>query len=150
MKKLVLSLSLVFVSALVMAQVITPVKWTYTAKKIADKTYEVHLTANIDEGWHVYTLDHKADIGVATSVKFANNPLATPTGSLAAKGRPVSLKDPSTGEMVKFYTNNVDLVQVYKLKAAVKTNITGTLEYMTCDDNRCLPPTTKTFSIALQ
>jgi thiol:disulfide interchange protein DsbD len=150
MKKVFLSLILVMVAAMAMSQVINPVKWTYTAKKIADKTYEVHLTAMIDQGWHVYTLDHKGDIGVATSVKFGNNPLATANGTLQAKGKPVSMKDPSSGEMVKFYTNNVDIVQVYKLKANVKTNITGTLEYMTCDDERCLPPSTKTFSVSLQ
>lgn len=133
-----------------MAQVMNPVKWSYTAKKIADKTYEVHITAMIDQGWHVYTLDHKGDIGVATSVKFAANPLATATGSIQAKGKPVSMKDPSSGDMVKFYTNTVDLVQVYKLKANVKTNITGTLEYMTCNDERCLPPANKPFSVSLQ
>lgn len=150
MKKLVLSFVGLMMAAIVVAQVQNPVKWSYTAKKIADKTYEVHISAAIDPGWHVYTLDHKADIGVATSVKFAKNPLAAPSGTIQAKGKPVSLKDPSTGEMVKFYTNSIDLVQVYKLKTAVPTKITGTLEYMTCDDERCLPPASKPFTIALQ
>ena len=150
MKKLVFSFIGFLMVAIAVAQVQNPVKWSYTAKKIADKTYEVHISAMIDPGWHVYTLDHKADVGVATSVKFAKNPLADLSGTILAKGKPVSLKDPSTGEMVKFYTNTIDLVQVYKLKTAVPTKITGTLEYMTCDDERCLPPASKPFTVALQ
>jgi thiol:disulfide interchange protein DsbD len=132
------------------AQMKTPVKWSYSAKKIADKTYELHITADIDNGWHIYSLDHKGDIGVATSIKINPNPLGMLDGKLATKAKAVSMKDPSTGEMVKFYTNAVDFVQVVKLKAAVKTNYTGSLEFMTCDDHECLPPTTKKFSIALQ
>ena len=150
MKKLIFSFIGFLMAAIAVAQVQNPVKWNYTSKKISDKTYEVHITAMIDAGWHVYTLDHKADIGVATSVKFAKNPLATPTGTLQAKGKPVSLKDPSTGEMVKFYNNTIDLVQMYTLKTAVPTKITGTLDYMTCNDERCLPPASKPFTVALQ
>ncbi len=132
------------------AQMKNPVKWSYSAKKIADKTYELHITADIDGGWHIYSLDHKGDIGVATSIKINNNPLGMLDGKVGTRAKAVSMKDPSTGEMVKFYTNTVDFVQVVKLKAAVKTNYTGSLEFMTCDDHECLPPTTKTFSIALQ
>jgi len=150
MKKLFFALLCTVFAATTMAQIKTPVKWAYTAKKIADKTFEVHITATIDEGWHVYTLDHRADVGVATSVKFKTNPLASANGKLLAKGKAVKIKDPSTGEMVKFYENTIDLVQVYKLKANVKTNITGELEFMTCDDKQCLPPTTKKFSVSLQ
>ena len=150
MKKLVFFGIGLMMTTIAVAQLQNPARWSYTAKKIADKTYEVHITATIDEGWHVYTLDHKADVGVATSVKFSKNPLADPQGTLQAKGKPVSMKDPSTGEMVKFYTNNVDLVQVYKLKTTVSTKITGTLEFMTCNDERCLPPTSKSFAVALQ
>ncbi|MES2776589.1 MAG: protein-disulfide reductase DsbD domain-containing protein [Bacteroidota bacterium] len=150
MKKLFFALLCLGFTTATMAQIKNPVKWTYTAKKIADKTFEVHITATIDAGWHVYTLDHSADVGVATSVTFKTNPLAAADGKLLAKGKAVKMKDPSTGEMVKFYENTIDIVQVFKLKANVKTNITGEVEFMTCDDKQCLPPTTKTFSVNLQ
>ncbi len=150
MKKLFFALLCTAFTIAATAQIKNPVKWTYTAKKIADKTFEVHITATIDAGWHVYTIDHKSDIGVATTVKFKTNPLATASGKLSTKTKAVKMKDPSSGEMVKFYENTVDIVQVFKLKANVKTNITGELEFMTCDDKQCLPPTTKTFSVSLQ
>ena len=150
MKKIVGVFSLLFLVSASFAQIKTPVKWVFSAKKINATTFELHLKANIDPGWHVYTIDHTADIGVATSVSLNANPLAKPKGKLKAIGKPITMKDPSTGEKVKFYEKTVDLVQIVTLKAPVKTNFTGSVEFMSCDDKQCLPPTSKTFSIALQ
>ena len=145
-------LSVIFLAfaATMQAQIKNPVKWTFTSKKISDKVYELHIKATIDPGWHIYTVDHNADIGVATTVSIDKNPLSVLTGKIAVNGKPVTIKDPTTGENVKFYEGNVDLVQVITLKAPVKTNITGEVEFMSCDDKQCLPPASKQFSIALQ
>lgn len=150
MKKIILSVSLLVMAVASQAQIKNPVKWTFSSKKISDKIYELHITAAIDPGWHIYTIDHNADIGVATSVNLNQNPLGTITGKIKANGKPIIMKDPSTGDRVKFYERSVDIVQVITLKAPVKTNYTGTVEFMSCDDKQCLPPATKQFSIALQ
>jgi hypothetical protein len=53
MKKFI-TLSLVLLSTLILkAQ--NPVTWSFSAKKLDDKTYEVHMTANIQSGWHVFS-----------------------------------------------------------------------------------------------
>lgn len=132
------------------AQVKNPVSWTFTSKKIDSKTFELQITATMDPKWHIYTIDHAGDIGVATSIKFNKNPLGELKGKIAASAKPKKLKDPSTGEMVAFYEGKVTFTQTVVLKSAVKTNFTGTLEFMACDDKMCLPPTEKTFSITLQ
>ncbi|MCU0335051.1 MAG: protein-disulfide reductase DsbD N-terminal domain-containing protein [Chitinophagaceae bacterium] len=132
------------------AQVKNPVKWAFTSRQIDATTYELIITANIDPGWHIYTTDHKADIGVATTLLFKNNPLGTTQGKLKVIGKPVSHRDPSTGEMVKFYEKTVQFVQQVKLKSPVKTSFSGTVEFMACDDKQCLAPTEKAFTIALQ
>lgn len=150
MKPITFLFSLILLSIGAFAQIKNPVKWNFSAKKLDATTYELHLTANIDPTWHIYTIDHKGDIGVATSLNFKSNPLGTFTGKPKVMGKAVSMKDPSTGEMVKFYERSVEFVQVVKLKAPVKTNITGTVEFMACDDKQCLPPAEKEFSIPLQ
>ena len=48
------------------------------------------------------------------------------------------------------YSDKVDFVQVVKLKGAAKTNITGHVEFQTCNDQRCLPPKKVTFNVALK
>jgi thiol:disulfide interchange protein DsbD len=132
------------------AQVKNPVKWTFESKKIDAKNYELIITASMDPGWHIYTIDHKADIGVATSFSFNKNPLGDLKGTVKTSSKPKKSKDPSTGEMVAFYEGKVVFTQAITLKSAVKTTYTGTVEYMACDDKMCLPPTEKTFTINLQ
>ena len=46
------------------------------AKKIADKTYEVHLTAIIENGWHTFSQTQpKEAIALPTKISFNENPL---------------------------------------------------------------------------
>ena len=131
------------------AQTLNPVKWEFSSKKINDKTYEIHLKANIDNKWHIYTMDHNGDIGVPTSIKFNNNPLATISKTPKIVGKTITANDPSTGEKVKFHEKTFNAVYTVNLKSAVKTNLTGTLEFMACDDKQCLPPKEVKFSVAL-
>jgi thiol:disulfide interchange protein DsbD len=54
------------------------------------------------------------------------------------------------GVDVKQFSNEVTFVQELTVKGKVKTNISGTIEYMVCNDTECLPPTTQRFTLALQ
>ena len=38
--------------------------------------------------------------------------------------------------------NTVDFVQTVKLKGNIKTSVAGSVEFMVCNDSRCLPPST--------
>ena len=44
----------------------------------------------------------------------------------------------------------VGSLQKLKLKTNVKTNFSGSVEYQTCDDKKCLPPKTVNFSVAIK
>ena len=59
------------------------------------------------------------------------------------------MKDVKLGISANQYSNFVEFVQKIKLKANVKTNFSGSVEYQTCDDKKCLPPKTVNFSIAI-
>ena len=54
MKKILTAAFLILFAGYANAQINNPVIWTYTAKKIADKTYELHMTATIGSNWHLY------------------------------------------------------------------------------------------------
>jgi thiol:disulfide interchange protein DsbD len=135
---------------LTQAQIKDPVKWSFESKKIDNKTFEIRITATMDPKWHIYTIDHEGDIGVATSFKFNKNPLGELKGAVKPSQKAIKSKDPSTGEMVSFFQGKVTFTQTVVLKSPVKTTYTGLVEYMACDDKMCLPPTERTFSIVLQ
>jgi len=132
------------------AQMLNPVQWTYTAKKIADKTYEVHLTATMLNNWHLYSQTQPEDaINMPTEVLFNKNPLVTLNGPVKEVGKMKLYKDEKLKISANQYSEKVDFVQVVKLKANVKTNIVGSVEYQTCDDKKCLPPKKVDFTVAL-
>jgi len=131
------------------AQLIDPVQWSYTAKKIADKTYELHMTAILDSKWHIYAQD-AGEGPEPTSFKFSANPLVKLDGVIKEDGKLEKSFDPNFNSTLKFYANKVDFVQKVKLKSAVSTVVKGTVTYMTCDDKKCLPPKEIPFSIKVE
>ena len=131
------------------AQVLNPVTWTTTSKKIKDKTYEVHLTATIDKGWHIYSQFTPEGGPVPTSILFTKNPLFNLEGNAKETGKLEQVHEEIFGVDVKQFSNKVDFVQIVKLKSPVKTSANISVEYMICNDRQCLPPVTKKFSIAL-
>lgn len=151
MKKIFLvSLSIVFLFT-VHAQIMTPVKWTFTSKKIADKTYEVHLTAILQNSWHLYSQIQPADaINIPTEILFTKSPLVALVGKTKEVGKMKVFKDTRLKISAHQYAEKVDFVQNVKLKANIKTNLVGSIEYQTCDDKKCLPPKKIDFTIALK
>lgn len=128
-----------------------PVSWNFSSKKISDKTFEVHLTANIQPGWHLYSQDQPDDaIATPTSVRINNNPLLKLDGKVKEVGAMEKYKDKILGISAHQYSNKVDFVQLVKMKSNAKTNVSGSVAFQTCDDKKCLPVKTVNFNIALR
>lgn len=148
MKKFSLFTGLLLAVLFIQAQ--SPVSWSFTAKKIADKKYEVHLTATVQQGWHLYSQVQPEDAVVhPTSFVFNANPLLAAEGKIKEAGKMEKFHDAKLGISANQYAGTVDFVQIIKLKAKAKTNLAGTVEFQTCDDKKCLPPKKVNFNIAI-
>jgi thiol:disulfide interchange protein DsbD len=133
-----------------MAQ-LNPISWSFSAKKVGDKMYEVHMTATIQTNWHLYSQHQPEDaIAIPTTFTISPNPLFALEGKIKEIGKMELFKDKELGVSANQYSKTVDFVQKIKLKANVKTNFKGNVEYQTCDDKRCLPPKTVNFDIAIK
>jgi thiol:disulfide interchange protein DsbD len=149
MKKLPLLAAFLFTAFFSRGQ--NPVAWSFSSKKVSEKTFEVHLTANIQSGWHLYSQSQPDDaIAIPTNFSINNNPLLKLDGKIKEVGAMEKYKDKVLGISAHQYSNKVDFVQVVKLKSNARTNISGTVEFQTCDDKKCLPPKTVNFNIALR
>ena len=146
MKKIFFILLLSAITGLSNAQLLNPVQWTYSAKKIADKTYEIHLTALIDGNWHIYAQD-AGEGPVPTKLKFTTNPLLTLIGNVREDGKLEQTFDKNFNSILKYYEKQVDFVQKVKLKSSASTLAKGTITFMICNDRQCLPPRDVPFSI---
>ena len=54
MKKIV-GVILILISINLKAQIYDPVSWTFTQKNISETEIELQFTANIQEGWYLYS-----------------------------------------------------------------------------------------------
>jgi Disulphide bond corrector protein DsbC len=128
-----------------------PITWTFSAKKISANSYEIHMTAAIQTTWHLYSQDQPDDaIAIPTTFTITNNPLISLNGKIKEVGKLEKFTDKELGLSANQYSTKVDFVQLVNLKGKVKTNFSGSVEYQTCDDKKCLPPKTVNFNIALQ
>jgi thiol:disulfide interchange protein DsbD len=142
-------LCLAFCAALLSYAQSSPVKWSYTSVKKDAQTYEVKITATINPGWHLYSQTTPDGGPVATKFTFNKNPLLTMDGDVKEEGKMITRHEEVFGVDTKFYADKVDFVQTVKLKGKAKTNASGKFEYMVCNDQQCLPPTTVSFNVTL-
>jgi hypothetical protein len=149
MKKWLLALVLMGFAGLTQAQ-LNPISWTFSAKKISDNTYEVQMKASIQTNWHLYSQTQPEDaVAMPTTFVLSPNPLFTLEGKIKETGKMEKYTDKILKVSANQYSNTVTFTQVVKLKGKAKTSITGTVEYQTCDDQKCLPPKKVSFKVAL-
>ncbi len=132
------------------SQIENPVQWSFSSKKINATTYEVHLTATIEDGWHVYSQTTPDGGPVPTAVSFSKNPLLTLEGKVREVGKLEKRFEELFGVQVFQFSGKVDFVQPIKLKVKAKTNISGNIKFMACNDEMCLPPKAVSFAVQLK
>ncbi|GAO43021.1 protein-disulfide reductase DsbD domain-containing protein [Flavihumibacter petaseus] len=131
------------------AQVKNPIQWAFASKAIDANTYEVSMTANIENGWHIYSQTTPEGGPIPTEISFAKNPLVSLVGAAKEVGKMEQRREELFGVDVKQFSGKVVFVQLVKLKGKAKTALTGSVYFMTCNDHECLPPVTRKFEIAL-
>lgn len=140
MKAIILMGLSLLAGGLVMAQSSKEVHWVYSAKKIAPRTYEVHMTATIGGDFHMYAQDAGGDGPIPTAFSFNRSPLINLDGKVKENGKLVSKYEDAWKHNVRYYERTVDFVQVVRLRSNAKTDLSGKVEFMVCDDHECLPP----------
>lgn len=149
MKKYLLLFTIIFSVNTLLAQTKDPVTWTYEAKKKTATTYDLIATATLPNPWHIYSQNTEDGGPLPTKISFNKNPLVIKVGKVLENGKLEKTFDENFKVNVLYYSNKVSFIQSIKIKALAKTKISGMVEYMVCNDELCLPPTKKSFSINL-
>jgi DsbC/DsbD-like thiol-disulfide interchange protein len=148
MRKLLLLAIVLVMSSAAFAQIESPVKWAYGAKRISATEAVVFLRATIDDGWHIYGLNVKDGGPIKTSFTFPVSKDYTLIGDVSEPAP--TTKYESTFKMtVPYFEKTVTFQQKIKLKTAGATVVKGSLEYETCNDKKCLPPDDVDFVIPI-
>jgi DsbC/DsbD-like thiol-disulfide interchange protein len=148
MKKIVLIVMAVMLGVGAHAQIETPVKWSYAAKRVSATEAVVFLRAAIDEGWHIYSLNVKDGGPIKTSFTFPPSVDYTLVGK-TVEPAPITKFEKTFNMDVSYFENTVTFQQKVKLKSPNAAIVKGSLEFMTCNDRKCLPPEDVNFSIPI-
>lgn len=132
------------------AQMQNPVHWSYEMSPIqSDGTAVITFTASIDEPWHMYDVKEPENGPVPTSVKYTNLKNAEVLGEIVAKSKLIKKFEPAFGMELSFYENVAVFQQKLKVKdVSADVVAEGSVEYMCCDDQMCLPPTKAKFALS--
>lgn len=140
MNKIFLYLLLVFAStASMQSQILDPVKWSTSVKKISETEYDLISTATIDENWHLYSQEVPEDGPLPTVFTFEENSAYKSLGEVK-ESKGVTEHDPVFDMVITFFSNTATFTKRIALTNNEGTTITGEVEFMVCDDTRCLPP----------
>lgn len=148
MKNLFLMIAALVITAAAHAQIEAPVKWSYAAKKVSATEAIVYFKATIQKGWHIYSQNVKDGGPIKTSFTFAASKDYAPVGK-TIEPKPISIYEKAFKMDVAYFEKEVVFSQKIKIKSPKATAVTGTLEFGTCNDMKCLPPDEVAFSIPL-
>ncbi len=149
MKNIVFVIIAFFLCSNAFAQIKDPVGWKYEAVKKSAKTYELVITAAVPKPWHIYSMNTGKGGPLPTKITINKNPLIALNGAIKEVGKLEKMFDPNFKTNVLSYSTQVQYIQAITVKGNVGTNVTGTVNFMICDDTQCLPPTTKSFDVKL-
>jgi thiol:disulfide interchange protein DsbD len=130
------------------------VKWSASARETKVRpgaTVEIQATAQMAEGWHLYSLTQPPP-PIATRVSVASGQPFSLNGRIGAPS-PRSAFDQSFGINTQFYAGTATFTVPVRAAAdapAGKTKVRLQAYFQACNDQFCLPPKTVTMEVALE
>jgi thiol:disulfide interchange protein DsbD len=120
------------------AQVVSPVKWSFSQRKISEKVIELSFNATIDQGWHLYGTDLPDGGPVSTSFKFSKDSTNFVfDGVLTSTTKPIKQFDKIFNLQLSYYALEAHFVRNVKILSDKAFVIKGSVEYQSCNDETC-------------
>lgn len=125
-----------------------PIRWNFDSEEIAEGKYRVIITANISDGWCIYSKESKINYGpVPTSVKIDTDTNIHVVGDVEETSSAKKVVKSNGNKLVKLmgrtvFTQEIEVNDPFQI-------VTGELTFMVCNENGCLPPEDMPFDIIL-
>lgn len=128
-----------------------PVKWSFSSSRVSDHEYVITFTADIQKNWVIYSQFLESDNGpIPTSFSFNEANGIELVGQAEESGKIKEEYDDLFEMVLKKLSGTVRFEQKVKTTDNTPRSVSGYLTYMTCDNQRCLPPKDVSFSIDLR
>jgi len=122
------------------AQINEPVKWSTSVEKISETEYKLIAKVAIKSGWHLYSQNVPEDGPIPTTFMFDDADGAFNIVGNTSEEQGHTVDDPVFEMKIKYFEDSAVFEQKIEVLGG-QTTVNGFVEFMVCDDERCLPPT---------
>jgi thiol:disulfide interchange protein DsbD len=118
-----------------------PVTWSLATEKVKDGLWRFRFTATVQDGWAIYSQESFGDGPIPTSMVLDSTVAhAHFVGKATEEGKDMHEgMDDMFGIKVRKFKHTVTFVQEVQVTDEAK-DITGVVNFMTCDDSKCIFP----------
>ncbi|MDA9555752.1 thioredoxin family protein, partial [Pelobium sp.] len=121
---------------------------SFSSESVNEKEAYVVFTANIEDGWHVYSQFIDEGGPIPTSFTFDKSQDYKLIDKVSETPKAISAFDNNFGMKISWHEHKAIFKQKISLnKPQIK--VTGKLEFMVCNDKQCLPPEEVEFTISV-
>jgi thiol:disulfide interchange protein len=121
------------------AQILEPVSWSFSQEKLSGNQYELKITATIDQGWSIYGLNIPPGGPIPTSIVFGDGQGFRLVDGLRHPVAEIKY-DPNFEMELSMFDGSVTFRQRVEVLSSSPVRINAEVGWMSCDDQRCLPP----------
>lgn len=146
LRKPALLILLVFSSIHGWGQILDPIDWEFSREQTAENEYTLIFRADIEKKWHLYSQFLPEGGPIPTRFTFDSSAHCELLGKVEETSEAEVKFDQSFGMDLKMFSNEAVFKQQIRILSTEDFTLSGSLEYMCCDDERCLPPTEEDFS----
>jgi thiol:disulfide interchange protein DsbD len=131
----------------------SPTKWSLESdakgKTLkADQTFRAELKAEIEAGWHLYSIEQPAGGPFPTKITVAENAPFKVEGKIETP-EPITKLDPNFNIETKFFDERAEFNLPIKTNAETNADaLAVNVRFQVCNDTLCLPPKTVKVSFA--
>ncbi len=129
-------------------QLINPVSWKAWAERGAGDTVIIYRQAVLDKGWHLYAQDIPPEGPIPTRFFITDSAAVQWAGPVTTGRKPIRQYEKAFDMELAYYQDSVLFTQKVVLARPADSLEVG-VEFMTCNDEMCLPPDAPTFKVAI-
>ena len=126
----------------------TPITWDNSFEMVSDTEAVASFTATIDNGWHLYSTQLPDGGPSPTVVVWDKISGLEPTGDLFPDHAPIEKVDEMFELTLSWWEQKVTLTQHFKVTDPSTVHLEGYVEYSSCNDETCIPPTKEPFTFS--
>lgn len=131
------------------SQILDPIRWKASVEGNSTASATIKLTAAIDEGWHLYSLDLPEDGPNSTVIDFQLPDGVSLDGPLTPSRKPVEKYDEMFSLNLSWWEGSVSFTQKVKI-ADQKTHTVGIeVSFQGCNDETCIAPKTEALEVSV-